>query len=332
MGNWRTAQRYAQMLRASGINATVFEPHQIDDACEPLGGRLVAVALNARRSSLEIARFKAEGIPTLVVLTGTDLYGALDPNQRGSKTYQEAEAALLSADQVLTLQNQAMAEVIERWPELALRTRCILQTAAPRASSAPRITKNSKTVRFLIAAHIRAEKDPVTAFHAFHRAFPDGWAVRPDGRRVPVRLIHVGGHKDKMLADELIRLGSQYSGILLEGPLSHAETLRLMTHVHAMLQPSISEGGALVVPEAVACALPVIASRIPAHLGQLGPSYPGLFEVGSVDSLAQAMTRFVSDAEFQASLYDATLSLAAVLASPAHERSELVKLIRELAE
>ena len=48
MGNWRTASRYAHMLRASGINAAVFEPSAADDALVSSGQRTVAVVLNAR--------------------------------------------------------------------------------------------------------------------------------------------------------------------------------------------------------------------------------------------------------------------------------------------
>jgi glycosyltransferase involved in cell wall biosynthesis len=332
MGNWRTAQRYAQMLRGSGLGATIIAPEQSADACLPGGARTVAIALNAARSAQQIAQFVAHGIPTMVVLTGTDLYGALAPSAKGSERYAQAEQALLQATLILTLQAQAQAEVIRRWPALAARTHCLLQTTALRPTVAPRVAANSKTIRFLIAAHIRPEKDPLTAFLAFHRAFPEGWGVLPGGRRVPVRLIHVGGHRDKALADELIRLGSRHPGILLEGPLTHAQTLRLMSHVHAMIQPSISEGGALVVPEAVASRLPLIASDIPAHLGQLGADYPGFFPVGDVDALASVLQRFVSDPEFQQALVDSTVSLASTLASPARERSELVKLVRELAE
>jgi glycosyltransferase involved in cell wall biosynthesis len=332
MGNWRTAQRYAQMLRSAGLGATIIDPEQFADACLPSGARTVAIALNAVRSAEEIAAFVAHGIPTMVVLTGTDLYGALAPASKGSERYEQAERALHQATLVLTLQAQAQQEVVRRWPELADRTHCLLQTTAMRPTQAPCVAANSKTIRFLIAAHIRPETDPLTAFLAFHRAFPDGWGVLAGGRRVPVRLIHVGGHRDKALADELIRLGSRHPGILLEGPLTHAETLRLMSHVHAMIQPSVSEGGALVVPEAVASRLPVIASNIPAHLGQLGTDYPGLFAVGDVDALARMLQRFVAEPEFQQALVDHTVALASTLASPARERSELVKLVRELAE
>lgn len=332
MGNWRTAQRYAQMLRSSGISASIFEPHQIEDACMPTGGRTVAIVLNAARSSASIERFVQAGLPVMTVLTGTDLYGQLSVTNQASPGYQHTEKALQQSDLILTLQPAAREEVMRRWPELSSRVYCLLQNAAPRAQHAPSVSLKSKTIRFLIAAHIRPEKDPVTAFLAFQRAFPEGWAQRDDGGRVPVRLIHVGGHKDRMLADELIRLGTQDSGILLEGPLTHAETLRLMTHVHALIQPSISEGGALVVPEAIACGLPVIASDIPAHRGQLGAGYSGLFEPRNIEALAQMMRAFIADAGFRQTLAQETAALAPILAAPAHERSELVKLVRELAD
>lgn len=332
MGNWRTAQRYAQMLRSAGISASIFEPHQIDDACMPAGGRTVAIVLNAARSTASIDRFFHAQIPIMTVLTGTDLYGQLAPSQKGSAGYAQAEAALMKSKLILTLQPDAQKEVKARWPQLADQVYCLLQNAAPRPQHAPAVTAKSKTVRFLIAAHIRPEKDPITAFMAFQRAFPDGWAQRDDGGRVPVRLIHVGGHKDRVLADELIHISTQGAGILLEGPLTHAETLRLMCHVHALVQPSMSEGGALVVPEAIACRLPVIASNIPAHRGQLGADYPGLFAAGNVEALAAAMRAFVADQDYRQTLMRQTTALAAVLASPAHERNELVKLVRTLAD
>jgi glycosyltransferase involved in cell wall biosynthesis len=332
MGNWRTASRYAQMLRASGINASIYEPSQIEDACTHSGQRTVAIVLNAARSSEAVTTFVAEQIPVMLVMTGTDLYGALSPEQSGSERYQRAEQALHLARLILVLQAEAGDEIRRRWPKLADRVHCVLQTSAPRKPYAPVMTQHSKTIRFLVAGHIREEKDPRTAFIGFHRAFPDGWATRADGGRVPVRLIHVGSHQDKMLAQELIRLGAQYPGILLEGPLSHAQTLRQMTHVHCLIQSSVSEGGALVVSEAVACRLPVIASAIPAHRGQMGADYPGFFKTGDPDDLARVLQQFVSDDVFVARLRESGQALASLLASPTAEREALARLVRQLSE
>ena len=332
MGNWRTASRYAQMLRAAGINAEVFEPHRMDDARVEAGQRTVAIVLNAQRSADEVAAFDRAGIPIMVVLTGTDLYTALQPNNAGSPVYQRAEASLARATLIVTLQQEAQQEVATRWPHLADRVHVLLQTSPVRKPFAPVITPHSKTVRFMMAGHIRAEKDPRTGFQAFHRAFPQGWAHRADGGRVPVRLIHVGSYQDKTLMQELLTLSANNPGILVRGPLSHAETMRSMTQVHCLVQPSISEGGALVIAEAVGCRLPVIASDIAAHRAKLGANYPGLFRVGDADALASLLTRFVGDAAFGEALRQRHSALAARLTSTAQERDELVRLVRKLAE
>ena len=332
MGNWRTASRYAQMLRASGLNASVFEPNAIADACLESGQRTVAIVLNAQRSAKELQAFARAKIPVMLVMTGTDIYGALRQERSGSPEYVATEQALRSAALIVTLQAEASQEIGSRWPELSPRVFTLMQTSPTRKPYAPIITPQSKTVRFLIAAHIREEKDPRTAFFAFHRAFPEGWARRWDGGRVPVRLIHVGSHRDRALAREMLQLSGQFQGILLEGPLTHAQTMRRMTHVHGLIQPSVSEGGALVVAEAVGCRLPVIASDIAAHRAQLGRDDPGLFPAGDVDALAARLTRFIQDQDFHHQLRNHQTSMASTLTSPAQERDELVRLVRRLAE
>lgn len=332
MGNWRTATRYAQMLRSSGLNASVYEPSRIDDACLNSGQRIVAIVLNAARSAEQLHAFVQADIPVMLVMTGTDLYGVLRQEKSDTAEYRSAEAAMQAATKIVALQQEAAQEISDRWPQLADRVSVLLQTSPLRRPFAPLVTSQSKTVRFLIAAHIREEKDPRTGFLGFHKAFPEGWAKRADGRRVPVRLLHVGGYRDKALMQELILMSTQYPGILLEGPLTHAETMRMMTHVHCLIQPSVSEGGALVVSEAVACRLPVIASNIPAHRSQLGADYPGLFQVGDADHLAESLTRFVGDQKFIDALRQSQAHLMASLASTSQEREGLVALIRNLAE
>jgi glycosyltransferase involved in cell wall biosynthesis len=331
MGNWRTASRYCELLSGVGMQVKIFEPAGIGRASMPSALPKVAIVLNAFRCAEQVQAFVKAKIPVLLVITGTDLYGALSPRKKNGHAYQQAEQAMLNASAIMTLQAQAQREISQRWPQLAAKVYCVLQTSPIRKPSAPMLTAHSKTVRFLVAGHIREEKDPRTAFHAFHKAFPEGWAQRADGRRTPVRLIQVGGEQDKSLASELRRLASRYPGIRMEGTLSHAQTMRQMTQVHALLQPSVSEGGALVVAEAVACQLPIIASDIPAHLGQLGSDYPGLFPVGDVNQLAQTLARFIANEAYRLSLLNAVNALVVRLANPEHERDELVRLVRLVA-
>lgn len=332
MGNWRTASRYAHMLRSSGINASVIEPLRNEDAFLSSGQRTVAVVLNARRSAEQIFTCRDIGIPVMVVMTGTDLYGSLQPENAGTVDFLTTEEAMSSAALIVALQAEAATEIRDRWPALADRVHVLVQTSPLRRPFAPLVTPHSKTVRFMIAAHFREEKDPRTAFLGFHEAFPEGWGYRPDGRRVPVRLIHVGGYRDKSLAQEMMRLSERFPGILIEGPRTHAETMRQMTHVHCLLQPSVSEGGALVIAEAVACRLPIIASDIPAHRSQLGADYPGLFPVRDAQVLASLLGRFIADPPLGEALRAVQTRLQTTLAAPGHERDELVRLVRRLVD
>ncbi len=331
MGNWRTASRYAELLSSASIQAKIFEPAAIARACMSSPLPKVAIVLNAARSAEQLQAFVKAKIPVLLVMTGTDLYGALAPGNEASQAYDKTLKSMLSATAIMTLQAQAQREISRRWPQLASRVHCVLQTTAQRQPHAPTLSPQTKTVRFLVAGHIRPEKDPRTAFLAFHQAFPEGWAVRADGRMVPVRLIHIGAEQDKALAKEIAYLATQFPGVRLEGTVSHAQAMRQMTQVHALIQPSIAEGGALVVSEAVACRLPIIASDIAAHLGQLGTTYPGLFPVGNVSALAETLRRYVADEGYRQSLLTAIDALVPKLANPEHERDELVRLVRLVA-
>ena len=67
-GNWQTARRWAQMLRAT---------HRVRIAASWAGGdESLMIALHARRSaaSIQAWRQQAGSRPLVLVLTGTDLY------------------------------------------------------------------------------------------------------------------------------------------------------------------------------------------------------------------------------------------------------------------
>src|SRR5690349_12501209 len=101
-GNWRTAARWAQMLRDRFrvIVQTAWDGRHCD----------AMVALHARRSSESIARFHlARGSRHLaVVLSGTDLYGDLP----GSA---EARHSLDVAGRIVVLQDEARRGLEARW-------------------------------------------------------------------------------------------------------------------------------------------------------------------------------------------------------------------------
>jgi glycosyltransferase involved in cell wall biosynthesis len=89
------------------------------------------------------------------------------------------------------------------------------------------------------------------------------------------------------------------------------------------------EGGANVISEAVAAAVPVVSSRIAGSIGLLGEDYPGYFPVGDTEALAHLLQRAETDAEFYRSL-QAACSRARTLIDPARERRSWRELLAEL--
>ena len=100
-------------------------------------------------------------------------------------------------------------------------------------------------------------------------------------------------------ADAIARPGARYRWL---GELPHGNAMRWLARSHAMVISSRMEGGAHVVSEAIACGVPVLASRIPGNIGLLGADYPGYFPVEDSAALAQLMLRLEGDKRFQLAL------------------------------
>jgi glycosyltransferase involved in cell wall biosynthesis len=120
--------------------------------------------------------------------------------------------------------------------------------------------------------------------------------------------------------------------VSLLGARLHAEAVGLMRRHHCLIQPSRMEGGALVISEAAAHRLPVLASRIDGHLGLLGEDYPGYFQVGDATDLARLMRQFAESAAFRDELRGALIENTPALTSPALEKSQLKSLIERLRQ
>ena len=95
-----------------------------------------------------------------------------------------------------------------------------------------------------------------------------------------------------------------------------------------MVLTSLSEGGANVVSEALADAIPVIASRIPGSLGMLGEDYPGYYQVENEHDLAQVLTRLETEPALLQELKQWCTDLSSMV-SPATEQSLWNDLIQE---
>lgn len=306
-GNWQTARRWANFLRqqarVSVVRAWDGSP------CAAM------IALHARRSADSIARYAASGSGGLaVVLTGTDLYRDIrsDPNARRS---------LQLADRLVVLQPAGLDEL---GPSQRAKAVVIMQSAPALRAGRPR----QRTFDLLLVAHLRAEKDPLTAARALARL--DDPALR---------LVHIGATGDRSggSADsgggntgaEFVAAAGRDPRIELHGALPHAATRQLIKRGRILLLPSRMEGGANVIIEAVTSGVPVIASRIGGSVGLLGADYPGLFPVGDDEALAELIRRARQEPGFLAALRQHCARRSALF-DPERERDAVRALAHNL--
>lgn len=268
------------------------------------------IALHARRSAASIARFAevAPGRPSIVVLTGTDLY-------RDIRSDPSARRSLELATHLVVLQDEGMNELT---PELRRKCRAIYQSAPRLARRAP----NRHTFDAVLVGHMRAEKDPLTPMRALEH-------LPVDSR---VRLIHIGAALDAEYLQTARELQARtWPGLkryFWLGNRPHGETRQRIRRSHVMVISSIMEGGANVVIEAVTAGVPVLASRISGNIGMLGRDYEGYFPVGDDAALAALLERASREARFLARLR-AQCARRATLFSPARERREVVRLLAQ---
>lgn len=304
-GNWQTASRWARFL-SSGHRVTITTDWHPADGFggDPAALPDAMIALHARRSAAAIERFAAAGRPVAVVLTGTDLY-------RDIRQDSSAQRSLELADRLVCLQERGPDELPAA---LHPRTEVIYQSARTLRPGVPR----RRTVDLLLIGHLRPEKDPMTAVRALARLNDPG-----------LRLLHVGDVEDRSCGDAFAAAVAADPRIELRGMLPHADTRQLIRRGRLLLLPSLMEGGANVLIEAVTCGVPVLASRIPGSVGMLGDDYQGYFPVGDDAALAALVARCQADAGFLGRLRMQCATRAPLFA-PDRERRAVRALARGL--
>jgi len=270
------------------------------------------IALHARRSAASIAAWQAERAsrarraPLLLCLTGTDLYRDIDNDA-------DAQRSLALADRLVVLNELGAL----RLPE-ALRPRCavVLQSCPARR---PLPSKARRHLRALMVGHLRAEKDPGTWFRAIGRL----------AHRSDLRFDHVGGALDEALAAQARGLMREAAAYRWLGERPHGEVRRRIQAAHLLVHPSLMEGGAQVVIEAIRSGTPVLASRMEGNVGLLGADYGGYFEVGDDAALATLIERARDDPAMLPALAT-QIERRAPLFAPEAEAAALRRLVHEL--
>jgi putative glycosyltransferase (TIGR04348 family) len=298
-GNWRTAARWAAMLgdRYRVIVQTAWDGKSAD----------ALIALHARRSAASIAAFRshAPGRRMAVVLTGTDLYKDLPASA-------EAARSLDLADRIVVLQEDAPRLLAPDWQQKA---EVIFQSAPALA----RRHKPANCLNCVVVGHLRAEKDPLTLFRAVD--------LLP--AELPVFVRHIGAPLDAALGEAAVALERRDPRYHYAGALPPGLTRAAIGAAHLLIHPSIVEGGANVIVEALTAGTACLASRISGNVGMLGQDYPGYFEPGDASGLAARLVQALDDAAFRRALASAASKRNALFA-PRVERRSVRNLARFL--
>jgi len=258
------------------------------------------IALHARRSAASIARYHEEHGPQglAVTLTGTDLYEDL---AAGSL---EVRHSLDCASHLVVLQQEALDSLATKWRRKA---RVIFQSA----KLLPARRKSRDALHCVAVGHLREEKDPRTLFAAM-RLVP---------AELPITLRHIGAPLDAGLAREARALAQQDSRYRYSGALPHGLARAAIRSAHLLVHPSIVEGGANVISEAITSGTSVIASRIAGNVGLLGRQYPGYFDAGDESGLAGCLVLAWEDANYSKRLQKACAAVRPSLAPAAEQRA-----------
>jgi len=267
------------------------------------------IALHARRSAVSVAAWREQHPdgPLAVVLTGTDLYRDLPDDV-------EAQRSLDLANRIVVLQDDALRRLASKWRR---KSQVIFQSAPPLAPK----RRRDDVLDCVVVGHLRAEKSPDTIWDAVAR-LPDG---------VPIRIRHIGAALDEALGERARECERRHERYRYVGALTHARTRAAIASAHLLLHPSIMEGGANVIVEAIMAGTPVLGSRMSGNVGMLGRDYPGYFKVGDGAGLAKLLVRAARDRSFLRSLRSACRARRALFRPEAEQRA-VRRLVRELLD
>jgi putative glycosyltransferase (TIGR04348 family) len=302
-GNWRTAHRW-QTLLSPGFKVIVQGDWGSKNSAESCD---ILIALHARRSAGSIARFREAhpAKPLIVVLTGTDLYGDL-------KTSDEARQSLALADALIVLQEDAIQFIPL---EHRKKTHIVYQSAK---QLTPEIKPKHK-LNCVVVGHLRDEKDPATIFRA----------VEKINANDHIHILHIGAPLDESLAATAQKLVAKYPHYHWSGAMAHGLTRAAIKRAHLLIHPSIMEGGANVIVEALTSGTPVIASKMSGNVGMLGQNYEGYFPVGDEIALIALLKRCADDPNFMSRLGNACQARAKLFL-PETERDSLCNIVNQI--
>lgn len=271
----------------------------------------LAVFLHATKSRDAIRRTRTAepGLPIVVAIGGTDLYGV--PRDDAA-----LRAGLEPADRIVVLQPLARARI-----EADLRDRVrVIPQACLLAEDFEPVPRPTDRFRFVVLANLRSEKDPELVGRALEQVDPE----------LPVEVLHLGFALDPKLERSIERISRERPRYHWLGGRPRAGALDVLSSAHAHVVTSRIEGAPSALSEALRLGVPTLGTRIDACVGLLGAHWPGLFDAGDAGALARLIERVVREREFLVALR-AQAQLRAHAVHPANERRLWAQLFAELA-
>ncbi len=271
----------------------------------------IVIALHARRSHSAVMEIKARRpqVPLIAVLTGTDLYKDLSSSPEAAET-------ISIANSIIVLQEDAIQYV----PQQHRRKTHVVFQSAGRLIPA---TKPADKLNCVVVGHLREVKSPKTVFDAVRLLTPAD----------SIHITHIGAALDvesAAYASEATLLSETSPHYRWVGALPHGLTRAAIKRSHLLVHPSMLEGGANVIVEAITAGTPVIASRVSGNIGMLGLDYAGYFPLGDPQALVDKLRRCATDRNQLIRLSTACKGRAQLF-TPAEEKRRLRAVVDQFA-
>jgi glycosyltransferase involved in cell wall biosynthesis len=262
---------------------TIFRTHRVDGAivffsmpCGPIGllGRWIC------------------GVPYIISLRGGDVPGAepslnflhrlLRPIRR--RVLKSSIAIVANSDGL-----RKMAETADPFPVQVIPNGVDAEFFIPAHSKPPR---NESLLRILFVGRFRQQKNLPFLF---------GQVAQLPSNTFELHLVGDGPEKQRL--QELARKLNIASAISWHGWIPPAALPQMYQSADCLVNPSLYEGMSNVVLEAMACGLPVIASRVPGNDELVREGETGfLFDLQEPDSLMNAFKQLMNDRDLCARL------------------------------
>lgn len=298
-GNSITTKRIVRLLRDAGITAEGIHT-DMPEAADAM------IALHATKTLACSKRFKVCN-PTgklIIYLTGTDLYKDLPENR--AEFFDALELAdLLVVSQAASLQSvpapyRAKTHVVPASVQL------------PQETAVSPLPPNS----VVLAAHLRPVKNP--------------FLINQTLKLLPTLELHaftLGAALEPQMTKQALEWQHQDCRFSWRDDTPYPETLSWLRQAKYSLNTSHSEGGSNAVAESVMLGTPVLASRIEGNVGLLEEEYLGYFEADNPQSLADLLTRALTDPDFHRQILAQTIDLQEKFL-PERETSGWLKLLQ----